>query len=205
MEVTVHQARIQRLLIDAIAIVAVAGLAVEIAQDGLGFDDPYDLVDLFSLSYEENIPTWLSAGLHATSAILLALIASGKQQTGAPYVRHWWGLSVVFTYISIDELVQIHEEMSNWDINDLFVDLVPDSLAGALYFSWVIPAAIMVSIFVLSYVRFLIHLPRITSVRFIRAGAVFVGGALGIELFLGYWTDLYGRSNLGYALIDWVE
>lgn len=44
-----------------------------------------------------------------------------------------------------------------------------------------------------------------TRFRFIRAGAIFVGGAMGVELVLGYWTDLHGSSNLGYAVIDWVE
>ena len=100
MEVTVHQTRVQRFLIDIIAVVALAGLAVEIAQNSLGLDDPYDLVGLFSLSHEANVPTWLSATMHATSAILLALVASGKRQIGAPFVRHWWGLSIVFAYIS---------------------------------------------------------------------------------------------------------
>ena len=194
MEVTVHQARVQRFLIDIIAIVALAGLAVEVAQDGLGWDDPYDLLDLFSLSYESNVPTWLSASMHATSALLLALIASGKRQGGAPFVRHWWGLSIIFAYISIDEFVTLHEEMNAWF-----------DLSGVLYFGWVIPAAILVSIFVLSYWRFLAHLPEITRFRFIRAGAVFVGGAMGVELILGYWTDLHGSHNLVYALIDWVE
>ena len=78
-------------------------------------------------------------------------------------------------------------------------------LSGVLYFGWVIPAAILVSVFVLSYRRFLEDLPRITRFRFIRAGAVFVGGAMGVELILGYWTELHGIDNLGYALIDWVE
>ena len=194
MEVTVHQTRVQRFLIDIIAVVALAGLAVEIAQNSLGLDDPYDLVDLFSLSYEANVPTWLSASMHATSAILLALVASGKRQIGAPFVRHWWGLSIVFAYISIDEFVTLHEGMNAWF-----------DLSGALYFGWVIPATILVSVFVLSYWRFLAHLPWITRFRFIRAGAVFVGGAMGVELILGYWTDLHGSDNLGYALIDWVE
>ncbi len=194
MKVTVYQTRVQRFLVIVITIVALAGLAVEIAEDSLGLDDPYDLLDLFSLSYEANVPTWLSACMHATSALLLALIASGKQQSGAPFVRHWWGLSIIFAYISIDEFVQIHEEMNAWF-----------DLSGALYFGWVIPAAILVSIFVLSYWRFLAHLPWMTRFRFIRAGAVFVGGAMGIELILGYWTDLHGSHNLGYAIIDWVE
>ena len=171
MEVTVHQTRVQRFLIDVISIVALAGLAVEIARAGFGWNDPYDLTGLFSLSYEANVPTWLSACMHATSAVLLALIASGKRQGNAPFVRHWWGLSIVFAYISIDELATLHEGMNSWF-----------DLPGALYFGWVIPAAFLVSIFVLSYWRFLTHLPGITRFRFIRAGAVFVGGALGVEL-----------------------
>ena len=194
MEVTVHQGRVHRFQIDVIAVVALAGLAVEIAQDGLGLGDPYDLLDLFSLSYEGNIPTWLSACMHATSAVLLTLIANGKRDSGAPFVRHWRGLSIVFAYISIDEFVTLHEEMNAWF-----------DLSGALYFGWVIPASILVSLFVLTYLRFLLHLPQVTRFRFIRTGAVFVGGAMGVELVLGYWTDLHGSHNLGYAVIDWVE
>ena len=194
LQVTVDQVLIQRFLLDIIVVVAMAGLMVEIAEDGLGMDDPYDLVDLFSLSYEANIPTWLSGTMHATSAILLALIASRTLQNGGRFVRHWWGLSIVFAYISIDEFVTLHEAMNSWFDFD-----------GVLYFGWVIPAGIIVSIFVLSYLQFLAHIPAITRFRFVRAGAIFVGGAMGVELALGYWTDLHGSSNLGYALIDWVE
>ena len=32
-----------------------------------------------------------------------------------------------------------------------------------------------------------------------------MGGALGIELPLGYWTDVAGDTNMVYALIDLVE
>lgn len=103
-------------------------------------------------------------------------------------------MSIIFAYISIDEFVTLHEEMNSWF-----------SLSGALYFGWVIPASIMVSIFGLSYSRFLLHLPSITRFRFIRAGAIFVGSAMGVELILGSRTDIYGSHNVGYAVIDWVE
>ncbi len=109
-------------------------------------------------------------------------------------VRHWWGLSAVFAYVSLDEFVSLHESMNSWFDFD-----------GVLYFGWVIPASVLVSIFVLSYLKFLAHLPAITRFRFVRAGAIFVGGAMGVELALAYWTDLHGSSNLVYALIDWVE
>ena len=194
MEIIVRQSHVRLFLMDAISGVALAGLTVEIALHGLGFADPYQLIPLFSLSYEGNVPTWLSTCLHATSALLLALIASGQRQRGAPFVRHWWALSIIFAYISLDEFVSIHEAMNDWF-----------DLPGVLYFGWVIPAAILVSIFVVAYGRFLAHLPRATRIRFIQAGAVFVGGALGVELVLGYWTDLHGSNNLGYGVIDWVE
>jgi hypothetical protein len=55
------------------------------------------------------------------------------------------------------------------------------------------------------YGRFLWALPSRPRWQFIIAGALFVGGAVLCELPLGYWTDIAGRHNLGYGLIDCVE
>ena len=41
--------------------------------------------------------------------------------------------------------------------------------------------------------------------RFVIAGAIYVTGAVLLELPLGAWTEQYGADNLGYALIDWCE
>lgn len=193
-QVVIREVPIQRFLIDVITVVAMAGFIAEIAEQGLEMGDPYDLVNMFNLSYERNVPTWLSGTIHAASALLLAIIACRTRQAAEPFVRHWWGLSVVFAYISLDEFVSLHEIMNSWFDFD-----------GVLYFGWVIPASVLVSVFVLSYLKFLGHLPAITRFRFVRAGAIFVGGAMGVELALAYWTDLHGSSNLVYALIDWVE
>ena len=40
---------------------------------------------------------------------------------------------------------------------------------------------------------------------FIWAAAVFVGGAIGVEMISGYQADLAGERNLTYALIISVE
>jgi hypothetical protein len=37
------------------------------------------------------------------------------------------------------------------------------------------------------------------------AAIFYVGGALLMELPLGYWKDYAGSANLTYRLIDWVE
>jgi hypothetical protein len=37
------------------------------------------------------------------------------------------------------------------------------------------------------------------------AGALYVGGALGVELLLGLWTDRHGELNFVWAVIDMAE
>ena len=56
-----------------------------------------------------------------------------------------------------------------------------------------------------AYLGSLSHLPTRVRNQFVLAGAIYVGGALGKELPLGYWTDLRGDQNLVYGLIDLVE
>ena len=55
------------------------------------------------------------------------------------------------------------------------------------------------------YWPFLRALPRVTRNRMLLAAVIYVGGAAGMELPLGWWTERHGNAGLGYALIDWVE
>ena len=171
----------------------VAGFCVE-AWKYILHQPRNSLVYFFGLSYEQNFPTWYVASLLLLCSVLLGLIACAKQRRKAAHVGHWWTLAAAFLYISLDETTEIHEQASDWF-----------DLGGFLYFGWVIPASIVVAVLGLSYLKFLAHLPRKTRNQFILAGAIYVGGALGTEFLLGYWTNLHGRRNLGYGLIDWVQ
>lgn len=177
-----------------LAAVIFCGLGVEIWEKVFHPNDHFQLVAYLSLSYEANVPTWVSSCLLFACAVVLALIARAREQEHARYIHHWWVLSFLFAYISLDELVRIHEHMNGWFHFD-----------GVLYFGWVIPAGITVGLLGISYLGFLAHLPRSTAVRFIVAGAVYVGGALGVELLLGYWVTRAGDGNIVYSLIDLVE
>lgn len=175
------------------AAVTGAGLAAEILQAALHLRGDRGLVPMFSLSYEQNIPTWYSSSLLLACSVLLFLIAAATKREGGPRVNHWRALGLGFLYISLDEVASIHEH-AGWL-----------RLGGVLYFSWVIPAAIVVALVGASYLRFLQHLPPATRARFLLAGAIYVGGAVGMELPLGYWTERYGSNNFVYGAIDWVE
>lgn len=194
MQITLRLASLRRLLMLLLAAVLVAGLLAEIAENVWHPRDAEDLLEFVSLSEEQNLPTWFSSVLLFSCGAVLAAIAASKRSTGAPYARHWWVLAAGFIYISLDEAVQIHEHAGGW------VDV-----GGILYFDWVIPASILVGILSVSYLGFLAHLPRVVRWRFVAGGLLYVGGAVGMELPLGWWTDQAGRHNLTYALIDWVE
>lgn len=193
MSINVSLRKLRICLVGMWAFNVVAGFCVE-AWKYILRQPRNSLVYFFGLSYEQNFPTWYVASLLLLCSVVLGLIACAKQRRKAPYVGHWWTLAAAFLYISLDETTEIHEHGSDWF-----------DLGGFLYFGWVVPASIVVAVLGRSYLKFLIHLPRKTRNQFILAGAVYVGGALGVEFFLGYWTDLHGRRNLGYGLIDWVQ
>jgi hypothetical protein len=194
MEIPISRASLRRVLFAAMALVVGAGIAVESLKATVGLGDYKILLPIFSLSYEQNVPTWYSSAILLTCALLLATVAAGARLREAPYVKHWWGLSAAFFYISLDETASFHEALGSWA-----------RLGGVLYFSWVVPAAIIVAVIGVAYLRFLAHLPKATRSRFILAGAIYVTGALVMELPLGYWTEREGSRNFVYAAIDAVE
>ena len=185
---------LRRPLATAIAVVAALGFAVELAHAASPAAWIERVLPLFSLSYEENVPTWVASCLLFACAVLLALIGMKARDAGSPMRRHWYALAAIFSYISLDEFVGFHEHLG---------ELI--ELNGILYFSWVVPGAAFVAAVGSAFVPFLRRLPARARTQFVIAGAIYVGGALGMELPLGWWTERAGNDNLIYALIDGVE
>lgn len=182
--------RLRRTLTCGLAIVASLGLAAEVWYALAPSALADELVPLLSLSYEQNVPTAYSSGLLFGCAALLVLIARGAEALRA----HWWGLAVGFTYMAIDEALELHEHLGGLVGGD-----------GIFYFDWVIPAGLAVAAVGVSFLPFLARLPAATRRRFVLAGAVYLGGALVMELPLGYVTERHGDQTLAYAVIDFAE
>jgi hypothetical protein len=180
--------RLGEILVVAGVIVVAAGVGVEVLRFGRVGD--FALADVLSLSLEANVPTWYSSMLLFSAA--LALHAAGTDD--ARWRAHWWGLALAFAGISLDEVAGFHERLNGLA-----------RLGGVLHFAWVIPFAVLVAVVGLLCVPFLRALPSSTRTRFVLAGTLYVGGALGVELVLGAWTDRHGPMNLVYRLIDAVE
>lgn len=169
-------------------VLAAAGLAAELAYFYAGLSG--EVAAFFSLGAENNLPTWYASSLLLCCGLALGAMA----RRAASHRAHWWGLAVVFFYISLDEAVELHELLGGWI-----------GTGGVLYFDWVIPAAAVVLLIGILYLPFLRALDPALRRRFVIAGAIYVGGALGMELPLGWWTEQHGDDNIVYVLIDLVE
>ncbi len=202
MDVVVSDRRLRSWLFGAFGLVAAAGITVEVIGAMFGLKRRSGILPLLSLSHERNVPTLYTALLLVLCALAAALMAAGVRKAGGKLAAYWWVLAAGFSYIAVDEILMIHESAHAIPYLVAGPSL---KLGGVLFFAWVIPATLVVLVVGLSFLPFLIQQPAAFRRQLLIAGAVYVGGAVAMELPLGWWADHMGQKSLGYALIDAVE
>jgi hypothetical protein len=177
-----------------------ASIGGQLSKYLLGYDSIYGLVNLFDVSEEQNIPTFFSVLLLSCAALLLTVITALKKKQNDPDVSRWTILAFGFLLMAVDE---------GWSFHERLVapvrGLLGDGPYGILYLAWVIPGIAVVVILALFFLTFLMRLPAKTRFTFMFAGALYVGGALGVELAEGYYAELHGSTNLIFNLMSSVE
>lgn len=166
---------------------------------GLGQDFCLGFVPLFDFDREGNLPAFVSTMLLLLCAALAGLIGwTLRRQKDLRWIG-WIGIAVLFIYVSLDETISIHEQL-------IVPTRVHWGLSGYLYFGWVIPYGIFVCILVIGYGRFVQRLPTHVRRIVILSAAVYLTGALGMELVGGRYFDFVDEQlNLTYALITTTE
>lgn len=134
-------------------------------KERFGFE--YWQLSVFDLDEEESFGTWFSSGILAVAAVLALHQARVLRSQGPRWDRWWLVLGVGFFLLSVDEVVGIHEY-----VNTLMED-TPWTVFGFGIFALV----------GLSYLPFLWHYRWRTALLFLLAGAIYGGGAVGVEHF----------------------
>jgi len=135
------------------------------------------LVEKFSVDLEHNFPTHFTSMVLFISSLLFSVIGVGeKKSAGAAQSRYWFGLSLIFLFLSFDESAHIHEHF------DGVMRAVGVKTTGYLAWPWVIAYGSLVVVFILAYLRFWIRLPASFRIAYLLSGAVYVGASLGFEL-----------------------
>ncbi len=156
------------------------------------------LEDVLSVDKEMSLPTFYSVYALQACALLLGAIAYLVEARRERYLRHWQILSLIFVYISFDEGLSLHEK-SIKPVGDFF------NTSGFLHFAWVIPAAVLVAVFLLAYLKFLSALPAKIRSLFVIGGGTFVLGALGMEMVGGQVVGMGLYDSYLYILVTTCE
>jgi len=152
----------------------------------------------FDVNAEANFPTFYSVSMAIAASFLLFVIAYLKSNVRDKYRFHWFALALLLLYISLDDASVIHEKTSKYIKG--FSDL-----GGWFEYKWVIVGLAVVLILGISFFRFWLHLDNKSKILFLVSGALFFGGAVGVEMIGGHWAYSNGTKNFIYVLFTTLE
>lgn len=162
------------------------------------FEKRYFFLSLFDLNREGNISTFFASGILAGAALLFWIIGKQVRGTGGDFAGYWLLLSALFIFAAADEFVSFHEHLNN-PLRRLL------GTSGLLYFAWVIPYAVIVLGFMAIYARFFFCLPLRFRWRFGVSAAVFLLGAVGMEMAGGRVAEVDGFKTPFYVFLSTLE
>jgi len=139
------------------------------------------------LDGEASLPAWYSSVLMLLSALLMLLVSRHGGGSDGRLNRQWAVLGGLFILLSADEAVALHEQLS-LPLQQLL------HTGGPFFFGWVVAGLGAVMLLGLAYLPFLLRVARRTAVGLVLAGALYVAGALGLEMFGGYVYERFGPS-----------
>lgn len=158
-------------------------------------------VSVFDLDAEESFGTWFSSGMLLMASVFLFHQSRVLRVQKRQWHRWWLVLAIGFVVLSVDEVVALHELLNT------FMDETSWTVIG-------FPILVAVG---LSFLPFLWAHRWRTGVLFVLAGAIYGGGAVGVEHYTGaevnslhynMWTtleegmEMFGVVLFIYALLD---
>ena len=178
-------------------IINLLGLLRNIFEYVLNFESGSELLEIFNLNEEQNIPALYSAAILLFCSVIIYYISLNKKNPRDRYYRHWLWLSIIFFYLSLDEAISIHENLQ--------VRFLLEKEDILYHDSWVIVFSILVAIFIFTYRRFLLHLPWKTRRMFIISGFIYIFGCMGMEVVGSFTQEFYGKASMVHAMATTIE
>ncbi|WP_303449626.1 hypothetical protein [Colwellia sp. 1_MG-2023] len=189
--------KILTIFLSIIAILLCANILGLVSRFVFDHDYVFGIIGLFDFNTEKNIPTFYSSIALIIASLLLLFITSIQKNENLPFIL-WGILSFIFLFLSIDEISSIHEKLNTPIKNTV-------DATGLFYFAWVIPYGLALIAFAVSYLKFLLVLPKRIMWLFILSGSTFVLGAIGFEMLGGWQAEQNGNRGLLYAIFYTFE
>ncbi|WP_247232279.1 multidrug transporter [Telluribacter sp. SYSU D00476] len=201
--VSVNPGRIVKYVAVAITFLLLANIANIIAQNSSYYEVWYARIlhKYFDFNGENNFPAFFSTLLMLSASLILFFIYKQTQiKLSGKGKKQWLVLSIVFFFLALDENLQIHET-TTFHVRPY----ITNDYAGLLHWAWVVPYFLMFLAVAVYMFRFVLSLPTITRNLFFLSATIFVGGAVGLELFEGYFYKMYSIDHLYNQLLYCLE
>ena len=183
--------RVTRIALLAVLVLSIAGILVQYLRFAHDYEYLWGLAPLFNPAREGNVPTWFSSALLLVSATALAVAGGCLRAARSPGAQWWLVLAVVLCLASLDETANLHE---------LFSRQARRSFTPGFGQLWVLVLGPVALVFLAVYTGFIRRQdPRVRR-PFALGAALFVGGALGVEL-VEILLQLRGAGELAVAAI----
>lgn len=202
LQLAVQRRDVVRVLLATAAVLTLLSLAGQVARFYMGLPHVLGLVPLFYVDLENNVPTWYQSLAFALAALILAALGAAAVKARAPFARHWTALSLIFLFLSLDEMASIHEATM------APVQRFTGPLEGVWQPAWVVLGVAALAIVGGMFLRFFLHLRPPERLQVLAAAGLFVGGAVGMEMATAslYMTsDPAYKVSFTYALLAHVE
>ena len=148
--------------------------------NAFAFEVPWLVFQMFDVDDEHNLPTFYSGFILLFATVLLWSIWMEVSRLR----WSWLILFLGFAFLAADEIAGFH-----------------DAINTAIDPVWAWFGLIMVAIAGLSLLPFMLSLPRSIAAGFAFAGALYVGGAMVLELI----NEPFDSDGLAYQLLVLVE
>ena len=155
------------------------------------------ITNALDFNTESNFPTLFSSFLLLSNSIMLFIIAKNYKRNIKNY-KYWLGLSIVFFFLALDEILHIHEHLVV-PVRSLF------NTKGLLYNAWFIPYLTIVLVLGIIYIKFFKRLPIHTLKLFIISAVIFLSGAVGMEAIGGQFGEFNDKRSLTYFVMYTIE
>lgn len=153
---------------------------------------------LLDVDVEQSAFTWISVLSLFFAAGLLFVAAADASSRRHPFKWHWYFLALLFLLLSFDEFCGIHEKVSS-----VLGSRMNNS--GLLYFAWAAPAGVLSLAGLVAYMPFIRALPPKIGMLFLLSAALFLSGAVILEMFGGSVAEAEGVESVRYRILTNME
>lgn len=171
-------------------------------------------IQLFDFNQERNFPTLFSALLMGACSILLMLLGRQRKEQGAGSGA-WYFLGGVMLFLAVDEIIPLHESTVGpirraiYSRPELFDALRAVIRNGTLFHAilnrgWVIPYT-AIAMAAAAFLRIAKTLSKKNNLLIVCAAALYIGGAVGLELLGEVEIRFHGVDTPLYLLISTLE